>query len=167
MGISAKEFSKKLKKLANLNELQKIAEIEIRKNEKALVGYKIAEYLDGNIYGEGEFGNPSDSAKAYYSLFSMVEKGGTETYAEYKHKLNPFAGEGVVDLILTGAFVESMYLLKPNNGKYLFDARDSKKSDIVDRYGNVFGLTQDAFNDFIYEYVANGFRNELKTRLNG
>ena len=160
MGISAKEFSKKLKKLANLNELQKIAEIEIRKNEKALVGYKIAEYLDGNIYGEPD-------AKAYYSPYSMVEKGGTETYAEYKHKLNPFAGEGVVDLILTGAFVESMYLLKPNNGKYLFDARDSKKSDIVDRYGNVFGLTQDAFNDFIYEYVANGFRNELKTRLNG
>lgn len=158
MRISAKEMQRRLKPLLKIETLQQMVEVEIRKNEKELVQYKREEYEVGNIYGEPQ-------AKAKYSLTSRVKKGGKELYRDYKNKLNSKAGLGNVDLILSGDFIESFKLMPNKNGKYLFDATDDKKQELQDAYGNIFGLTDVHFDDFLKSYVVQDFIKQIKKQL--
>ena len=158
MGISAAEMSRRLKPLLNQAKLEKLVEVEIRKNESELIDYKREEYKVGNIYGE-------PNAKAFYSQTSKYEVSGDEFYYIFKNKLNPRPGLGHVDLILTGDFIESFKLLSRKNGKYLFDATNNKKYILEEKYGNIFGLTDVHFNDFINKYVLSDFRKVLKKQL--
>ena len=158
MAISAAEMSRRLKPLLEISKLEKLVEIEIRKNESELIEYKRQEYEVGNIYGNVD-------AKAEYSLSSKVKKGGKELYRDYKNKLNPKPGLGNVDLILTGSFIESFKLLSRKNGKYLFNATDSKKNMLKGMYGDIFGLTDVHFDDYLDKYVINDFIKVLKKQL--
>lgn len=68
-------------------------------------------------------------------------------YAALKYSMNPMAG-GDVDLILTGAFSNSLFVVSKGDSKFIFDATDSKKASLVDKYGeDIMGLNQQAFED--------------------
>lgn len=122
---------------------------ELIKEEKTLKLLKRQDFEEGDIYGNG---------KTYTYL--------SPKYENFKRTINPLAG-GKVDLILTGAFVDSMYLLKPKQGRYLFGATDSKRSKLVEAYSiNIMGLNQNVFDKFQKEIIAPRFVRKIKNLLN-
>lgn len=134
--------------MLNLQKLEQLVEVEVRKNEKDLVQYKKGDLLDGDIYGTG--------VKRQYAW---------EEYEDEKRLLNPQA-EGNVDLILTGRFIDSFYLLDSNNGKYLFDATNPKKEKLVFQYGKgIMSMNQKKFNRFLESYVTDDFVKQIKKQL--
>lgn len=144
--MSPTEYQKRLQPFLNLSRLQEITSEEIIKEETNLKNLKEQDFLDGDIYGDGK------------TLLSYRSK----DYELFKSRLNPIAG-GAVDLILTGEFVDAMFLLKPNNGKYLFGNSDSKKNMLVQKYGtNIFGLNQNVFTKFQIDIIQPRFIRKLK-----
>jgi hypothetical protein len=76
--------------------------------------------------------------------------------------MNPLA-QGGVDLILTGAFVESAYLLKPRGNKYLFGFADEKAGKLIGKYGrDIQGLNQRTFDRFIETVVMEHLIKSMK-----
>jgi len=72
-------------------------------------------------------------------------------YAEAKHRLNPLAGFGNVDLRLTGAFFRDQFV-DVRDDEYVIDSADEKADALVKKYGDdIFGLS----TDFEAEYVEN------------
>lgn len=105
--------------------------------------------MEGDIYGNG-------TTARYRS----------KNYELFKAQKNPVAG-GAVDLILTGRFVESMYLLKQKRGRYLFGNRDQKRRKLIDKYGEgILGLNQKAFSKFQIDFIKNDFVKKIKTYAN-
>jgi hypothetical protein len=132
----------------NQSKLQELVEVEIRKNEKELIEYKKGEYLVGDIYGD-------DSRVPYKD----------DEYAIYKYFKNPLAG-GETDLINTGAFINSFFLQKPIQNKYIFGAKDSKANKLKKKYSNdIFGLNELKFDRFLNIYVIEDFKKILKKQL--
>ena len=128
--------------------MRSLAEEEILKEEQRIKELKEQDYLEGDIYG--------NSTDVQYR---------SRNYEIFKSTRNPLAG-GAVDLILTGAFVNAMYLLKPKQGKYLFGNRDSKRKILTEMYGiDIFGLNQNAFNKFQKDILANRFIRRIKEKL--
>ena len=122
---------------------------ELIKEEKTLKLLKRQDFEEGDIFGDGKT----------YTYRSP-------SYENFKRTINPLAG-GKVDLILTGAFVDSMYLLKPKQGRYLFGATDSKRSKLVEAYSiNIMGLNQNVFDKFQKEIIAPRFVRKIKNLLN-
>ena len=109
---SAKEMLSRLQSVNDINVLQNMVYEDIKANEDILRDLKEEEYEQGDIY--------SDQSTAMYK---------TEWYAKIKHEQNPRAGKGIVDLINTGAFVNSLRIPKPKGNKYLFEATDWKKNE--------------------------------------
>ena len=146
---SAKAFQQKLQPMLSIVTLREIAETEIRKEEQAIKGLKEQDFLEGDIYGDG-------TERSYRS----------RNYEIFKSRLNPIAG-GAVDLIVTGQFVNAMYLLKPKQGKYMFGNTDRKRNILKEMYGeNIFGLNQNVFAKFQKDIISPRFVRELKKRLN-
>lgn len=144
--MSPTEYQQRLQPLLNLSKLQEITSEEIIKEETNLKNLKEQDFLDGDIYGDDK------------TLLSYRSKG----YEIFKSKLNPIAG-GAVDLILSGRFVDAMFLLKPTNGKYLFGNLDSKKQVLTQKYGiNIFGLNQKVFTKFQIDIIKPRFIRKLK-----
>jgi hypothetical protein len=133
----------------NQAKLENLVKVEIQKNEKDLIEYKKGDYIVGDIFGNGETRN-----------YKWKE------YEEQKYLQNPFAN-GNVDLILTGSFINSFFLLYKNNGKYLFDAKNKiRKKELTTRYGNdIMGLNKDKFGRFLISYILDDFRKVLKKQL--
>jgi hypothetical protein len=149
MGISAKQYSQRLKQLT-LPVLQEIVNELLIKDEETLKTLKEQDYLQGDIFGDG---------KTFASYRSP-------SYANMKRSLNPIAG-GKVDLIKTGAFVDAMRLGKGRNGRYLFNNTDSKRNILVEIYGaNIFGLNQNVFYKYQKEIIAPRFLREIKLKAN-
>ena len=135
MGISAKEYQKRLSQLT-LPKLQQIASELILKDEETVKNLKEQDFKEGDIFG-------NDTFDTYRS----------KNYEIFKSRLNPSAG-GNVDLILTGAFVDAMYLLKPKQGRYKFGNTDKKRNILKEMYGdNIFGLNQRVFEN---AYIRRG-----------
>ena len=121
---------------------------QLVKEEENLKLLKEQDFLEGDIYGNG--------TKVDYAW---------KSYAEEKLLQNPKAG-GNVDLINTGAFIDSFYLLKPKQNKYLFGAKDKKRNKLVGQYGNeIMGLNQDVFDKFQIEIIKPRFVREIKKQL--
>ncbi len=143
--------------MLNQQHLKNLVNIEIINNEEKLVDVKKQQYLVGDIFSNGR--------KAKYSKKSRVVEGGTELYRDFKNKLNPKAGLGNVDLILSGSFINSFFLKEKGEG-YIFEASDSKADDLLKRYGeDIFNLNNKAFNDFLIKYVKKPFTIEIKKQL--
>jgi hypothetical protein len=141
----------------NQQHLKNLVNIEIINNEEKLVDVKKQQYLVGDIFSNGK--------KAKYSKKSRVVEGGTELYRDFKNKLNPKAGLGNVDLILSGSFINSFFLKEKGEG-YIFESNDSKADDLLGRYGeDIFNLNNKAFNDFLIKYVKKPFTSEIKKQL--
>jgi len=122
---------------------------ELIKDEKTIKLLKEQDFLSGDIYG-------NDTNVAYRS----------KNYELFKSRKNPLAG-GSVDLIVTGAFVDAMYLLKPKQGRYKFGNTDKKRNILKEMYGdNIFGLNQNVFNKYQKEIIAPRFLRRIKTTAN-
>lgn len=144
-GISAKAYQQRLQPMLSITTLQNLSEVEIRKEEQAIKGLKEQDFLEGDIYGNG--------TEASYR---------SKNYEIYKSRLNPLAG-GAVDLIVTGQFVDAMYLLKQKQGKYMFGNTDRKRNILKEMYGeNIFGLNQNVFSKFQKDIIAPRFIRAIK-----
>lgn len=118
---------------------------ELIKDEKTLKTLKEQDFIQGDIYGDG-------TDVAYRS----------NNYSILKERMNPKAG-GAVDLIFTGVFVDSMYLLKPKNGKYMFGNTDKKRNILKEKYGeNIFGLNRTVFEKYQIDIITPRFVRRLK-----
>lgn len=147
---SASEMLRRLQSVSRISTLRDMVYDEIIKEEDNLKFIKEEEYLEGDIY--------SNSTKTTYSL---------PEYAKIKHAKNPRAGLGIVDLINTGAFIDSFKLNKPKQNKYLWGATDGKRKDIVNMFGSdIMGLNQESFEKFQIEIIKPRFVRKLKEIIN-
>jgi hypothetical protein len=154
MGISAKEMSKRLHRLANEQTLKILVNAEIAENEEKLIAIKKEEYLDGNIYSR--------------PLIRRTYAGGVwDWYRKLKLEQNPRA-DGFVDLIYKGGFIGGFEITTKGKG-YTFFSTDSKSRLLKEKYNNsksdIFDLDQNVFNEFINKYVKQGFVKALKQQL--
>jgi len=70
----------------------------------------------------------------------------SDSYANRKYLKNPLAGYGQVDLINTGAFVNSLFVLPLGGNRYTFDSGNSKAGLLSTAYSkDIFGLNQRTF----------------------
>ena len=149
MGISAAEMGRRINSLAKITLLREMVNEELLKEEDTLRMLKEQDFLEGDIYGSG---SKDTYASSEYSMF--------------KKKQNPIAG-GNVDLILTGAFIDSFKLNKPKENRYLFGATDPKRGVLVSKYGiDIMGLNQQVFDKFQKEIIAPRFVRKIKDILN-
>jgi hypothetical protein len=150
MGISAKEMSQRLSRLANEQTLKILVNAEIAENEEKLIAIKKDEYEQGDIYSRG--------VRRTYAW---------KAYREEKLFMNPRA-DGFVDLIYKGGFIGGFEITTKGKG-YTFLSTDSKARLLKERYNNsksdIFDLDQNVFNHFINKYVKQGFIKALKEQL--
>lgn len=146
---SAKEMLHRLKSVSKITTLREMVYDEIIKEEHTLMMLKEQDYLEGDIYGTG-----------------VLRKYKNQDYEIYKSKKNPLAG-GAVDLINTGSFIDSFYLLKPKQNKYRFGATDSKKGELINNWGQgIMGLNQGVFEKFQIEIIKPRFVEKLRKIIN-
>lgn len=157
---SAAEMLRRLSSLNNINVLEDMVYAEILENESELVDIKKEEYREGNIYSDGS---------APYSNTSKYYVSGKEKYYKFKNKLNPKPGLGTVDLLLTGAYIESFGVKRKFN-KYNFNATNWKTEKLKDQYNtngkDILGLKQQKFNQFQKEIIKPRFVRKLQSIIN-
>lgn len=130
MGISAAEYSRRLKKITQPMLQEQVQEI-ITQQPTPLKQAKENELLQG-IKPDG----------------SKIGKYKNRAYATAKSSQNPKAGFGNVDLIRSGRFVSSLIPYRSGGNKYLFSQNVRYGHFLVNRYGrDNLGLNQDTFNN--------------------
>ena len=89
-----------------------------------------------------------------YSKTSKYRVSGNEFYYLFKNNLNPKAGLGNVDLILTGALVEGIKTILQNKGIEIIS--DNWKYDLIGKhYGyGVYNITEEQENELLDEVMA-------------
>lgn len=127
--ISAAEMLRRLQPIAQKSWLENQVKEIVLSDNLALKKVKINEF---------EFGlRPNGKRIGEYA---------NDNYAHKKNMQNSLAGYGNVDLIQTGAFVNSMFVFKNTKG-FLFDASNDKKGKLIEQYGlDIMGLNQKTFN---------------------
>lgn len=147
---SAAEMLRRLQSVNKITVLRDMVYDEIIKEEDNLKFIKEEEYLEGDIYSNG--------TKTTYAW---------EDYAQYKNSKNPRAGKGNVDLINTGAFIDSFRLNKPKQNKYLWGATDGKRNALFGMYGqDIMSLNQNSFDKFQIEIIKPRFVEKLRKIIN-
>jgi hypothetical protein len=147
---SAAEMSRRIKSLSKITVLREIVYGHIKANEEELRLLKEEEYETGNIF--------SNNTTAKYA---------NRDYALAKHEQNPRAGFSVTDLILTGSFINSFKIKKPNKGLYQFTATDSKSNELIGKYSDeIMGLNQETFDEFQLEKIKPLFVKDLQEVVN-
>jgi len=143
--ISPKEYQKRLMSVMKITTLRELVSELVLKDESTIKNLKEQDFKEGDIFGTGE-------TATYRS----------RNYSIFKSRLNPSAG-GKVDLIVTGDFVDAMYLLKPKQGRYMFGNTDKKRNILKEMYGdNIFGLNQKVFEKYQKEILAPRLRTSIK-----
>jgi hypothetical protein len=66
----------------------------------------------------------------------------SDKYAEYKHRLNPLAGEGNMDWALTGQLYDEIFA-DVRDGSVVLDTADPKAEKLIEDHGDPFGLNRD------------------------
>jgi hypothetical protein len=81
----------------------------------------------------------------------------SEEYADFKNQINPRAGFGYIDLMLSRSFVGNMFVRPFTRGSFRMDSTDSKTGNLLGKYGSdIMGLNQDWFEKRqkeIYRFV--------------
>jgi len=146
---SAAEMLRRLQSVSKITTLREMVYEHIKVNEDKLRDLKYDEYEQGDIFS-------NQTTRRYKQGW----------YGNMKYEGNPRAG-GNVDLILTGNFINSFKINKPEQNKYLFGATDSKRNKLVGMYGiDIMGLNQDTFNSFQQNIIAPLFIKNLKEIIN-
>jgi len=79
--------------------------------------------------------------------------------------MNGLAGFGNVDLILTGAWSNSLFPIKKGDG-FFFDSSNDKNSELISKYGlDILGLNQKTFNKIQKEVYARQIVLFIKKRI--
>lgn len=82
---------------------------------------------------------------------TAIGKYRSKTYAQKKANMNPLAGEGNVDLKLTGSFYDAIFTDVRSEG-IIVDSADQKSSALQQKYGTtIFGLDDDNKQEYINE----------------
>lgn len=127
MGISAKEYQRRLQPLLNQSTIQEIVQKIVLSDQKRLKEQKISELTKGERPDGSRIGEYRD---AEYGIF--------------KYEINPLAS-GYVDLLLTRSFTNKMFL-KGSDSKFIFDSSDSKTGNLVNKYGpDIMSINQEWF----------------------
>ena len=87
----------------------------------------------------------------------------SKAYADFKLMMNPL---GVVDLFLTGDFQNSIFV-QADKFPLMFDATDEKKNELVDKYGDILGLSEqgkEKFREHIDAQIRRYYYNILGIR---
>ena len=148
MPVSAKQMQKRLQPVANTYWIQQEVQKIVERDNLNLVEQKKTEFErglrpDGTLIGD------------YRS----------ESYRIFKQSLNPLAG-GHVDLMLTKAFISSMFV-KPFGKGYIFDASNNKTDKLKGQYGlDIMGLNQEWFNQRQREVYRDLLIEKIKNQLN-
>jgi len=88
------------------------------------------------------------------------------SYSIFKNQLNPLAGEGYVDLILTGQFERSLFPRRTSGNGYLFSSNDPKAGDLISKYGlDIMGLNQETFNQLQKKHYSIDLIRYVKKRI--
>lgn len=78
----------------------------------------------------------------------------SKAYAELKNEMNPSAGMWNPDLILTGAFIQSISVENITKDGFTIEASDSKSEQLSEKYGDeIFGLVstqQEYYNKEVF-----------------
>jgi hypothetical protein len=86
----------------------------------------------------------------------------SELYAEQKHRINPLPGFGFVDLRLTGAFYEGMYM-RVEGDSLLEGSEDEKAEGLEEKYGKaIFGLSAPFSREYINEFLRPVFVRRME-----
>lgn len=87
-------------------------------------------------------------------------------YAKYKNAVNPLAGIGNVDLILTGAFTRGIAVTVTGEDYNIWSS-DTKTEDLVTRYGGqIFGLNPKNKQEYIGQQLEVAAMEQVR-RLTG
>lgn len=149
MSISAAEYLRRVNRVRRTPTLEKLAFEVIIKDEKTIKVLKEQDFLEGDIYGDG--------TPVPYQSFA---------YSDFKARMNPQA-QGMVDLILSGAFVEAMFVRRIRNNVYLFGNNDWKRNLLESKYSKkIFGLNQTVFDKFQREILAPRYIRLIKSTAN-
>ena len=126
MGISAKEYQKRLQPLLNQSTMKNLVQQIVLSDEKRLKEQKIDEF------GQGV--RPDGNRIGIYR---------DPEYKQIKLMQNPKA-DGYVDLLYTYRTARSLFL-RPYNKGFLFNWND--EHNLVGRYGlDILGINQEWFN---------------------
>jgi len=129
--ISAKEMQQRVASIATQSWMKDRVNRIVLSDQKALKEEKVNEFTRGERPDGRKIGKYS-SANAEYAIF--------------KNQINPLAGIGNVDLLLTRSFTGKMFVEVTGKG-YEFDSTDSKTANLLIKYGNeIMGLNQEWFN---------------------
>lgn len=86
---------------------------------------------------------PDDTKIGQYSKTPLGQD-----YAVYKNRVNPLAGFGYVDLMLTGSFTNRLFLKSYGNRLFEFGSTDNKTGNLLGKYGNeIMGLNKETFEE--------------------
>lgn len=92
---------------------------------------------------------------------SMIGKYKDPFYAQMKHDMNPLAGYGNKDFILTGAHSESMFI-QPRQASWDMGSLDWKSAILVQSAGqDIYGLSKESKA----KLVNTGFEKQLLERV--
>lgn len=74
-------------------------------------------------------------------------------------------GRSIPDLKLTGNFWES-FIIKQTRDSMLIDATDSKRNKLVNKYGDIFGLTEERIDRLNKDQFVHDFLLFLSNKTN-
>lgn len=98
--------------------------------------------------------------------FKKIGQYRNDDYAFIKNLQNPLAGYGNIDLIRTGAFVNSLFPVRRGNG-FIFDSNVDYRDNLIENHGEapIVGLNQKTFNKIQIDVLAPELRKEIKQIL--
>lgn len=141
------EIKRRIERINKISVLRrKVKEIVLADNN--LPDAKASEFQEGMLPDGGRIG--------FYQ---------NQVYANFKRRMNPQAN-GTVDLMLTGAFIDSFFVKSRGNSKFTFDANDEKTGMLKDKYGNeIMGLNQETFNTIQKEVYSSQMLKFIKNSI--
>lgn len=96
---------------------------------------------------------------------SKIGSYASDDYALFKNNLNGLAGFGNVDLILTGAWSNSLFPIKKGDG-FIFDSSNEKNDGLLEKYGSgIASLNQNTFNKIQKLYYAPELVRYIKKQI--
>jgi hypothetical protein len=86
-------------------------------------------------------------------------------YAEAKHRLNPLAGLGNVDLKLKGDYYKGVFV-DVRSGSVVIESGDNKTAKLTEKYGeNISGLNPDYAAGYSNDYLAPQAIDRIKKKI--
>lgn len=96
---------------------------------------------------------------------TLIGKYRSQTYANKKASMNPLAGQGNVDLKLTGSFYNEIFT-DVRSDSIVVDSADQKSAALQEKYGEtIFGLDDDSKSEYV-EQLRPVFTQTVADQLN-